>query len=57
MNVYTLRDVERAGDDYSRMQITNQVNQVQQVHIEMRQKVKELTYIIELQKTEIRLYS
>ena len=41
-------DMQCVGDNYSTMQIKNQVIQVQQVQTEMRQKIKELTYIVKL---------
>ena len=47
--VSDIRDVggmECVGDETSTIRITNQVNRVQQVHMEMYQKIKELTYII-----------
>ena len=48
-------DLECARNETSMTQITNEVNQVQKVYREKSQKIKELTYNIQLQKAEIRL--
>ena len=48
--------MECVGDETSTTRITNKVNQVQQVNRGIRRNIKELIYIIQLQKAEIRLY-